>query len=997
MTKLLLIPVLLIIAFRSLGQSSDNTPYYKGFQSGHAIYHWTTSNGLPQSHIAGIAQTRNNLMWLATYDGVIQFDGRKFNKVETSYKGTETSSFITAIQSEGDTLIWASTQEIVFYYNGKITAVYPILDAGVFIMAIRYHHGRYYFIAHDRVYCLNGSGLSTLVSTKEPGHLKGKMIHTAVFLKNEMICMIGHEKYLYVFDLARKAGKLVGTQKPVDNLAAHNGQLLIQQENQWLTAGKNYQPVFVYDKTVTPPVKGHIQSSYFNDQSFYYTGSSLVLHHRQSGESVLNVSEIMSGNELFASFVDHTGNLWLGTNSMGLFMFREYPFGYFNYKTSGLITNSSHSFIDSEDLVWFDNDCNMTIGMDFRTMQVRHLLPDICNWVNVSWSEDSLALFAFGMGHHWYNKKTKQLSELKGVNFPVNNCYKIGPNRFILAAEGALYLWDGKKTTYWKQFRSKSTTCNQLFSPDGKQFYFATSEGLYRYSDKEWKYVNGKHVIDKADFRSLHEVRNSPYLLIGTAGNGILRYHTITGKLEKLLRVPAQLQNCWSMIEDTFGQLWVTSNNGIVQLNMSDLNHSFDKKSDFLLINHYRYETGLHTVEFNSRTQNKGYLLPNGKIMFSSLGGPLIIEPLSNASFNNSLGQILLEKIAVNEQTTDLNSSQLDLREGDFVQIQFTLPSFSTERVLNFEYRIKGYRNDWTSVHNRQITLDNLPAGNYQLEIRLTSGKRTLYLPVSVSRKYPNMWILYLFLELLAGGLVIFTTAYFTRQAQRRKHVANSMKQQLRILEMDALRSQMNPHFIFNCLNTIQFLFISGNVDRANKYLSDFSSLMRMTLDLLRQPITTLDIELRATTLYIELEQLQFDNGFEFRLINNLKTPVNQIKTPTLFFQIFVENAILHGLRKTTEPFPILTIYLDETEENFVFRVCDNGPGLSATKQEGHESVGMSLLKERFALKNEIYDWNIAFSMHELKTLENDIRTEIIITFGKIVNEPAEHENPDSR
>ena len=165
--------------------------------------------------------------------------------------------------------------------------------------------------------------------------------------------------------------------------------------------------------------------------------------------------------------------------------------------------------------------------------------------------------------------------------------------------------------------------------------------------------------------------------------------------------------------------------------------------------------------------------------------------------------------------------------------------------------------------------------------------------------------------------------------------------------------------------------------------------ILSVTLDLLRTPMTSLDIELKATMLYVQLEQLQFDNGFEFRLINNLKTPVNQINTPTLFFQIFVENAVIHGLKKTQEPVPILTIILDETEESFIFRVCDNGPGISENKKEDHTSLGLSLLRERLALKNEIYNWDIDFRLQERKSLEDDIRTEIIITFGKILNEPA--------
>ena len=83
--KLRLLVIALLATSPLLGQPVDNTPYYKGFQSGYAIYNWTTSNGLPQSHISGITQTANRLIWLGTYDGVIHFDGRKFVKTASKF------------------------------------------------------------------------------------------------------------------------------------------------------------------------------------------------------------------------------------------------------------------------------------------------------------------------------------------------------------------------------------------------------------------------------------------------------------------------------------------------------------------------------------------------------------------------------------------------------------------------------------------------------------------------------------------------------------------------------------------------------------------------------------------------------------------------------------------------------------------------------------------------------------------------------------------------
>lgn len=980
------------------GQAIDRANY-KGFQSGHVIYHWTTSNGLPQSHISGITQSRNRLLWVGTYNGVVSFDGRRFSPVDLAHPGHKLSPFVTAIKAFGDTIVWATPQEIVLYYNHHVVAVHPVKELNVFIGSIHRFRGKYYFIAHDRVYYLEGKTLKPLVNTAVHKELSGSTILTGLFHDDRLLCLVRNgdgQTFHYVYDYTTKKRQVVPTREPVENLTLYHEKPIVLTGTTWKNLDRAFQPKDVVHRNL-PAIAGE-RVQYGNESGcfFSYSRSQVVVTYDDGKPSVLNTGQILYGNELFASFRDYAGNLWLGTNSMGLFMLRKYPFRLINFFQQEPITNSSHAFLDREGLLWFDNDCKVTLGVDLKNDRIAHALPNTCNWTNADWTNDSLALFAYGTTHYWYNKRTRSRTGMTDIRVPITNYLRTGPRSFILAGEGQLYHWYGKKLQPWKRFLSEKTTCNELLAV-GKDHYFATSEGLYRERGGSWKLIDGKGIVTEPDFRSLLQLKGTPYLLIGTTRDGVLRYHLRTGKLEKLAVIPTQLQSCWSMVEDRFGQLWITSNKGIVQCFTDDLMASFDQQKDLLEMNHYRYEHGLDNVEFNSRTQNKGRLLPDGSILFSSLGGPVVVVPESQHSFASTMGQLLIERVQVNDLPRELTGEKLLLTEGDFVQLQFTIASFATERVLSFEYRIAGYRNNWAPIQNRQITLDNLPTGEYKLEIRTAYGRRRLVLPITVEARYPNAWILYLLIALGGMVLIVLVTVVLTKRAQQKKHAMTTLKQQLKLLEMEALRSQMNPHFIFNCLNTIQFLFISGNVSRANKYLTNFSALMRMTLDLLRQPITTLDLELKATNLYIELEQLQFDDGFEFRFVNNLKTPVNIIRIPSLFFQIFVENAILHGLRKTTELKPILTLILEETDDSFVFRICDNGPGISTNTREDHTSMGIKLLRDRFALKREIYNWHIDFSMHEHRVIENDIKTEIIITFGKVLLESTEDEYLDRR
>lgn len=989
----------LLIALCNVAQTSDR-PNYRGYQSQYAISHWTTSNGLPQSHVSGIAQTPDKLIWIATYAGIVRFDGRKFMPLQVNEHKHRFSTFVTTISAYGDTLVWASPQEIVYYHKHRILSVYPLKEKNTFIIGIRSYRRTHFFIGHESVQYRFRQKLHTLFSRKDYHEINQGTILTTIFHANRMWVLLRNpdgKTWLFTYDFVTKKRTLIQTDEPYANLVLYNGTPAVLAGNQWKVLQTDLHTGQTLASFAPNGTEKLLQSGIENGLLFYYTREHLLLQREDGSAHLaqLETSQIMYGNELFVSFRDHAGNLWLGTNSMGLFFFRYYPFTVFHYLKADPVTNSSHAFIDSENLLWFDSDCNTTVGMQMQTGTVAHKLKDVCNWTIAQWSKDSLALFAFGYSHYWYNKRNHSLTVIPGIHTAITNFHQLAPRSFILAGEGTLYKWNGGKLKPWKRFHSRKTTCNQIYRLNPDDIYFATSEGLYRYHNSKWSLFTGRALVESPDFRSLFKVPDSPYLLIGTEHSGILRYHTGNGSAVSLPQIPSQLHSCWSMVEDRNHHLWITSNNGIVEVSLKELLHCFSKKQDYLTLNHYQYENGLENVEFNSRTENKGALLPDGRILFSGLGGPVLINPDNDRSKSCELGELLIEKVTVDQQTLSGPYPVLAMRQGQLMNVYFTLPSFASERVLGFEYRIVGYRDHWSPVLNRNIMLDNLPSGEYQLEIRSNGHERQLQIPVSIASPHPNWWIAQLIFIIVTVTAIILTTIYFTKRNQQKKHALAGLKQQLKLLEMEALRSQMNPHFIFNCLNTIQFLFISGNVARANKYLTNFSALMRMFLDLLREPITTLDLELKATELYIELEQLQFDHGFEYRLINNLRTSPNQIRVPSLFFQVFVENAVLHGLRKTSEEIPTLTLILDETEDMFIFRICDNGPGMSQQKKGAHTSLGIQLLRDRFALKREIYNWHMHFSVKENESIQDHIKTEIIITFGKVLLQTSNNEYPD--
>ena len=193
------------------------------------------------------------------------------------------------------------------------------------------------------------------------------------------------------------------------------------------------------------------------------------------------------------------------------------------------------------------------------------------------------------------------------------------------------------------------------------------------------------------------------------------------------------------------------------------------------------------------------------------------------------------------------------------------------------------------------------------------------------------------------------------KEAAKMLHENITLKQKSSDLEMQALRAQMNPHFIFNSLNSINLFILENNRLQASEYLSKFSKLIRLILQNSQEPFIPLEKELEALQLYMELEALRFENKFEYKITVADNIDVTVIKVPPLIIQPYVENAIWHGLVHKEEG-GHLEINVYTTGELLFYKIKDDGIGRqkagelrskSASKQK---SMGMRITADRIAL-----------------------------------------------
>jgi LytS/YehU family sensor histidine kinase len=224
----------------------------------------------------------------------------------------------------------------------------------------------------------------------------------------------------------------------------------------------------------------------------------------------------------------------------------------------------------------------------------------------------------------------------------------------------------------------------------------------------------------------------------------------------------------------------------------------------------------------------------------------------------------------------------------------------------------------------------------------------------------------------LCANKIVRTKA--EEEKEKAQAILMDTQQKMADVEMQALRAQMNPHFIFNCLNSINRYIVKSDQATASLYLTRFAKLIRLILDNSNSKNVILSNELEALKLYIEMEALRFDKKFTYSIVIDEEVKADTIEVPPLIIQPYVENAIWHGLlHKETEGY--LLIYISRLSENMIQCVIeDNGIGRDKAKELKsksaitRKSLGMKLTESRLSLLNKYAELTASVDIIDLKT-----------------------------
>ncbi|MEO1435618.1 MAG: histidine kinase [Bacteroidota bacterium] len=522
--------------------------------------------------------------------------------------------------------------------------------------------------------------------------------------------------------------------------------------------------------------------------------------------------------------------------------------------------------------------------------------------------------------------------------------------------------------------------------PDGN-LWVCSDKGLSVINPKTLKFIDYPTIRERLGNYVIHclETDERGNLWIGTRDQGLFRYRYDKDELVHYTIADGLPYNGVNELARQQNWLWMGTRQGLARMNLlTESIEQFDRKKGLA-------SNALYGCRFVK--------LPSGKVMVTYESSSFFTlleadkELVANAPPDVQIRSLRL--LDQDEQATfylnDQDSIRLKANQNYFA-IDFSGLQYLSDRAPTFQYQLAGYDKDWVeSGTNKAAIYTRLSGGKYQFNVKAIgqqgeeSPVRSIAIFLATPWYFQTGWIIVFILIAIGIGWLI----YHWRMKQIRREA--NLNRLIAETEMKALRAQINPHFIFNCLNSIKSYIIENEIDAGTTYVSRFSRLIRMILNASKDKLVPLVREIELIELYLWLEKERLDHRFESRIELNINTPQTELFIPPMLLQPFLENAIWHGIMNMDDK-GLIHMIVDESDHYLNIRITDNGIGREQSKriQQGSSmkrgSMGIEISKDRLEQISALYQLDTKIDIYDLHPDQEHAGTVVDIQFPKIKN-----------
>lgn len=327
-------------------------------------------------------------------------------------------------------------------------------------------------------------------------------------------------------------------------------------------------------------------------------------------------------------------------------------------------------------------------------------------------------------------------------------------------------------------------------------------------------------------------------------------------------------------------------------------------------------------------------------------------DPSSAISLLDYVPNFRFEYIGMNSKKIDSVGEKITVpAEYQTITIGYVSLDYARLGRINYQYKIEGIHEDWVDTRDTKAQFTSLPdAGTYNFLVRADRKDGSWTEPIALEMTFETAFYLTWWFRI--GVAVLFLALFWAiiRAFYKRKLKVQALQTELSSLEGRALQSQMNPHFVFNSLNSIQSFIATGDTLNSEIYLAKFSALLRKTLNHSRESSIALSKEIENVEMYLELEKMRFGDRLNYTIDVGENVEADLIKIPPMLIQPFVENAIVHGISPKKEGGSVSISITSEGEGRLRCIITDDGVGRDHPSKEDHVSLGTQIVKKRLSL-----------------------------------------------
>lgn len=506
----------------------------------------------------------------------------------------------------------------------------------------------------------------------------------------------------------------------------------------------------------------------------------------------------------------------------------------------------------------------------------------------------------------------------------------------------------------------------ETFRTDSSLLLFSPGDGVYEMTNDTCRLWLSSDTLSRYGITSMAVKAGKPWLFGTETGEVVLFaiHHnklTRTHYLGKSQMIPAD--NILWVQYDADGIAWLGTNKGLIRLYTEKLQ---------LPGKHQAIELFTHTEGFCDYSGNKALSTPT-ELTIAGNFHVIAVDTKNTAQNQGSHGKLIFQNIYNQRQPIPKGNLQYNINRDTLFRFQAHENTFTFvfdliqyhSHAPGFEYRLLGLSDRWIQIRQPQdIVYSQLPPGTYKFQLRAIGKPEItpLLFAFHITPPFYTTWYFLSGLGIVLAIIMALVIYYSFRRVKRQAQKRSEIKERIAEFEIKALRAQMNPHFIFNAINSIQNFMLDNDIDSALAYLSDFAKLIRTTLDNASQKLVDLEEEIAYLHYYLNLEQMRFDHRFAVHIIRSEALEHKKILVPPMIIQPYVENAIKHGLVHKTEGAGQLDIHFQiEEGSRLLCIVEDNGIGrkraleINRNRPGAHKPKGSKITRERLQLLNVMY------------------------------------------